>query len=57
MVPEFQLKPAFKDKSLVEILPEAETDIALYWHHWNQQSAPLQALTTHIVQKAKIVLK
>lgn len=57
MVPEFQLEQAFKDKSLVEILPEAETDIALYWHHWNQQSAPLQALTTHIVQKAKIVLR
>lgn len=52
LVPDVQLGTALELGELVEILPEAQTDIALYWHHWQQQSPQLQQLTKHICQQS-----
>lgn len=57
MVPEFQLKTAFQSNTFIEILPEARTEMALYWHHWKRQSAPLAKLTEHLTQYAPTILK
>lgn len=56
MVPELQLVSENKTDALVELLPEAKIEVPLYWHHWNQQSNPLQLLTEHIVSHAKKIL-
>ncbi|ENU25300.1 hypothetical protein F993_00074 [Acinetobacter proteolyticus] len=56
MVPELQLDTENKQESLVELLADAKIDIALYWHHWNQQSKPLQLLTEHIIRHARHIL-
>ena len=52
MVPEFQFNEYVKQGKLVEIMPEAETDIMLYWHHWKKQSDQLKKLTVQIIQSA-----
>lgn len=56
MVPELQLVTEKNEDALVELLPEAKMEVPLYWHHWNQQSKPLQLLTQHIVSQAKAIL-
>lgn len=53
LVPDLQLGAALELGELVEILPEAQTDILLYWHHWQQQSKPLQQLTQQICQNSQ----
>lgn len=55
-VPEFQLKTVNQEEELVELLPKAKIEIPLYWHHWHQQSKPLNVLTDHIVNNAKSIL-
>lgn len=52
MVPELQLKQVPETNQLVELIPDMQLDIALYWHHWHQQSRPLQYLTQHLIQHA-----
>ena len=52
MVPDYQIGQRLLTGEWVEILPEARTDIQLYWHHWKQQSKPLQQLTHDILEKA-----
>ena len=52
MVPDYQIGQRLITGEWVEILPEARTDIQLYWHHWKQQSKPLQQLTHDILEKA-----
>lgn len=56
MVPELQLKAEQETNGLVELLPKAKIEIPLYWHHWNQQSKPLQLLTEYIVKHARLIL-
>ncbi|MDR6185154.1 hypothetical protein QE384_001055 [Acinetobacter baylyi] len=51
-MPELQLKQAADPDQLRDIMPEMQLDIPLYWHHWQQQSRPLQSLTEHLTQHA-----
>ena len=55
-IPEFQLRTINPKEDLIELLPEAKIEIPLYWHHWRQQSKPLNILTDHIVDNAKLIL-
>ena len=52
MVPDYQISQRLLTGEWVEVLPEAQTNIQLYWHHWKQQSAPLAQLTRDILDKA-----
>ncbi|NHB58219.1 LysR family transcriptional regulator ArgP [Acinetobacter sp. 194] len=52
MVPEFQIKEYIKQGQLIEIMPEAQTDVMLYWHHWKKQSHQLEQLTSQIIEHA-----
>lgn len=54
MVPEFQLREYLKQGDLVEIIPEAQTDVMLYWHHWKKQSEQLVKLTECIIRCAPL---
>lgn len=57
MVPELQVQSLLTNGTLVDVIPEAELDIPLYWHHWKRQSKHLDALTETIVQSAKYILR
>jgi len=57
MVPELQVQSLLTHGTLVDVIPEAEFDIPLYWHHWKRQSKQLDALTEIIVQSAKHILR
>ncbi|WP_347018707.1 LysR family transcriptional regulator ArgP [Acinetobacter calcoaceticus] len=57
MVPELQVQSLLINGTLVDVIPEAELDIPLYWHHWKRQSKQLDALTETIVQSAKHILR
>ena len=57
MVPELQLEQPMAEGKLVEVLPEASTELSLYWHHWKRQSKQLDVLTETIVQSAKHILR
>lgn len=52
MVPELQLNE-LAPQSLIELYEPCAVDVALYWHHWQQQSLPLQKLTLHLVANAR----
>lgn len=56
LVPEIQMQQQLAQGLLIELEPSLAVDVALYWHHWNKQSQPLQLLTQHIVQHAAEVL-
>lgn len=56
MLPDSQIGHRLKTDELIEIMPFAQTKIALYWHHWKQQSAQLDALTQDLISHAQQVL-
>lgn len=56
MAPEIQVHSLLSSGAFVEIMPEAQLDIPLYWHHWKRQSKQLDLLTETIVQAAKRLL-
>lgn len=56
IVPEMQIQQSLASGQLQILIPEAETDVMLYWHQWKQQSAPLHALTECLVKQAQQVL-
>lgn len=57
LVPDLQLGSALELGELVEVLPEAQTDVLLHWHHWQQQSAQLNQLTKQICQHSQRFLR
>ena len=57
MVPELQIGDAIERGELVDVLPEAATDVALYWHAWAQQSPRLDRLTRCVQEAALQVLR
>ncbi|TPT79477.1 LysR family transcriptional regulator ArgP, partial [Acinetobacter baumannii] len=57
MVPELQVQPLLENGTLVDIMPEAQLDVPLYWHHWKRQSKQLDVLTETIVESAKQILR
>lgn len=52
LVPEYQIGDDLQSGKLIEIMPNAKTEMKLYWHHWKQQSALLQQLTLDLLEKA-----
>lgn len=53
LVPEYQIGDDLQNGKLIEIIPNAKTEMKLYWHHWKQQSALLQQLTIDLLEKAQ----
>lgn len=57
MVPEMQIHQQLKSGQLIELIPQAQTHVDLYWHYWKQQSLPLQSLTTQIIEHTQQLIK
>lgn len=57
MVPIMQMQNEIETGQLIEIIPQAQTELQLYWHHWKQQSSKLEVLTQLLVQQAHSILK
>jgi LysR family transcriptional regulator (chromosome initiation inhibitor) len=53
MVHDQQLAAHGKPHALVEVVPGASVDIALYWQHWAREPAPAQQLTAAVRQAAR----
>ena len=53
LLPEYQIGDDLHTGKLIEIMPNAKTEMKLYWHHWKQQSALLQQLTIDLLEKAQ----
>lgn len=53
MLPEYQIGVGLKTGEMIDLLPDLHTKIHLYWHHWKQQSAPLDSLTQALIQHAQ----
>ena len=56
LVPEMQIQTQLASGKLIELIPEARTEIPLYWHHWKQQSMPLQQISQTILQQCQHIL-
>ena len=56
MVPELQVQPLLENGTLVDIMPEAQLDVPLYWHHWKQQSEVLNTLSDVLFTQAGQVM-
>ncbi|MCG2607212.1 LysR family transcriptional regulator ArgP [Acinetobacter sp. SM34] len=52
LVPQYQMGDDLQTGKLVEVIPDAKTEMKLYWHHWKQQSALLQKLTLDLLENA-----
>lgn len=57
MVPVLQIGDAIERGELVDVLPDAATDVALYWHCWAQQSPRLDRLTRCVQEATLQVLR
>lgn len=57
MVPEFQLNIHHNQNELIDLFPEVERKVFLYWHHWSHQPNALKNLTNHIIRHSKEVLR
>ncbi len=53
LLPEYQIGDDLQTGKLIEIMPNAKTEMKLYWHHWKQQSVLLQQLTIDLLEKAQ----
>lgn len=56
MVPELHLHQRKGGPELVEVLPNAWVDVALYWQHWAREPASAQRLTRAVKEAARAVL-
>ena len=52
LLPEYQIDEDLKTGKLIEIMPQARSEMQLYWHHWKQQSALLHQLTNVLLLEA-----
>lgn len=52
LLPQYQIASRLEHAELIEILPQCQTEIMLYWHHWKQQSHTLQILTQVLLSRA-----
>lgn len=52
LVPQYQMGDDLQTGKLIEVIPDAKTEMKLYWHHWKQQSALLQQLTLDLLENA-----
>jgi LysR family transcriptional regulator, chromosome initiation inhibitor len=42
--------------SLIDLFPGQHVDVALYWHHWQQESAQAARLTSAVLEAARLYL-
>ncbi|AVT11556.1 LysR family transcriptional regulator ArgP [Paracidovorax avenae] len=56
MVPELQIPGAVERGELVDVLPDAAIDLALFWHGWRQQPPRLERLARSAMEAARRVL-
>lgn len=56
MVPELQIGDAIERGELVDVMPEAATEVALYWHGWAQQPPRLERLAQRVMDVARQLL-
>lgn len=56
MVPELQIEGAIESGELVDVLPEAATDVSLFWHGWQQQPPRLERLARSAMAAARRAL-
>ena len=56
MVPELQIGDAIERGELVDVMPEAATDVVLYWHGWAQQPPRLERLAQRVMDVARQLL-
>ena len=55
--PDFQIKALNTQQTvLIDLMPETNIHIPLYWHHWQQQALPLHIMTDHLIEQAKYIL-
>ncbi len=52
MVPEHELARRVGGPELIDLLPQATVDVALYWQHWLREPPSAQALTQAVRQAA-----
>jgi LysR family transcriptional regulator (chromosome initiation inhibitor) len=56
MVPELQFGELVRQGELVDLAPDAPTDVPLYWHAWRVQSPKMERLSEHVVAAGRRVL-
>lgn len=56
MVPEFQLNITPNQNELINLFPELERKVFLYWHHWSHQPDALKNITNHMIIHSKEIL-
>lgn len=54
MIPDLQAGEGFKEKTLVDLDPDFQEDVDLFWHRWNIRSSLLEDFSTAIVKNARI---
>lgn len=55
-LPNYQAEKSLNNGTLVEIAPELQIELPLYWHHWRRQSIQLECLTKVLIEQAQLFL-
>lgn len=55
-LPNYQAEKPLNNGTLVEIAPELQIELPLYWHHWRRQSIQLESLTKVLIEQAQLFL-
>jgi len=53
MIPELQIQQHLKNGNLVELIPNTEIDVPLYWHYWLNRGELVNRLTRHLMRSSK----
>jgi LysR family transcriptional regulator, chromosome initiation inhibitor len=53
---QWQWPGVIESGSLVDLFPGQYVDVPLYWHHWSQESAQAERLTSAVLQAAGLYL-
>ena len=56
VLPLLQVQEHLKVGTLINVMPEQQLSVALYWHCWNLDSVVLDALTTALKAAARVAL-
>lgn len=57
MLPDQQSAPLAAAGQVVDLSPDRQISVKLYWHCWNLKSEVLENLTMHLVRKAEVLLR
>jgi len=57
MLPDQQSAVLAAAGQVVDLSPDRQISVRLYWHCWNLKSELLEKLTTHLVRKAEVLLR